>query len=152
MSNANEPESQEYNGWCIRTGADFRQRIRLSDPTQPNPDYPATSKFKYLPKPLDAFTFQMDIRTRNSKDAPLVISLTNANGGIIQALDADADAGFLTFFIDDTVTVDDTNPESIANQDKVFFDLFQIPTTPGADREFLFNGKIEVKHTITDVQ
>ena len=150
MSNQNQNE-QVYNGWCIRVGADFRQRIRLSDPNQPNPDFPATSKFKYLPKPLDALDFQMDLRTRAGTGSPLVVSLSTTNGGIIKAADADADAGFLTFFIDDTVTGDDATDTSFANVNgKVFYDLFQLPQTPGADKEFLFEGTIPVKKTTTD--
>ncbi len=151
----------QYDGFIIEVGADFRNRLRISDPARPNPDYPDNSPFKFLPMMIDNVGFQMDIRKQPFQTADLIHSLSTSNGGIIKEPDySDSPTntvlnplqGWIELFIDHNITGDDTTDDSIAsNIGAAHYDLFFIPNNIIEDRLKIMKGSISIEDSVTQV-
>jgi len=147
--------SVRYDGWCIVTGQDFRQKFFIKDPTLPkipNPKYnvrlgdsPHNSKEIYQPKDLTNYTAQMDIRESDSRSGTLLAHL-EVGLGITLGTPDPAD-GSVELFIDNTVT--NSQPFLDFTGNESFFDIFMAEA--GGDTQRLFFGMIKIQGSITDV-
>jgi hypothetical protein len=147
--------SAEFNGWCIITGEDFRQKFFVKDPTLPkinNPNYDPAQKEDsenqskiYQPKDLTGFSAKMDIRQGPSRSSPLLISLETGLGITIGSPN-EAD-GSIELFIDNSVT--NAEPFLSFADNEAYYDIFITP--PVGDNTRLFVGSIKVEGSVTDV-
>lgn len=145
----------EFNGWCIVTGVDFRERFFVKDPTLskiPNPDYDpnlpidgtTNRKEIFQPKDLTGYTAKMDIRQSIERTSPIIKSLETGNGITI-----DGALGSVELFIDNAET--NVAPILGAAGTEGFYDIFLIPPAPTDDNEVPLFGEIKIRGTTTDV-
>ena len=144
--------------WKIITGLDFCERFLLRDPTQPkivNPDYddtqpitPINSPEIFPPLDLNNYTVKMDIRTGDTRDSALIHTIETGGGG---ASVNDPDVGFVTMFIDGSLTgAEDTGIADFAGR-CTFFDLILMPNQPGKKDIRLFKGELPIIEATTNV-
>lgn len=147
MSQKNQLVAIQYDDYSIVTGQDFRETITLKDPN---------NLIAGVAQPLDltGYTIQMDIRKTNSKNSDLLVSLTDTNGGVTGPAGGVLDAtGIVTFFIDNLVTKDTTDANSIGNNVGrcAFYDVFILPPAVGADNMQIMHGQIPITESTSNV-
>lgn len=145
------------NDFVIIAGVDFREKLRIADPSKPNPDYPASSNFEFLGKEIDNISFQMDIRDKPFRDGKLIHRLDTDIGNIVKEPDytdaptntADNELrGFIELHIDDLVTVEERFHE---NKGVLYFDLFQISDDGSEDNVKIMKGCITTENSLTEI-
>jgi len=147
--------SIEYNGWCVITGEDFREKFFIKDPTLPkidNPDFDpsmkedsANQKTLFQAKDLTGYTAKMDIRQSANRSGAILASLETGLGITIGS--PDPTDGSVELFIDNLVTNQD--PILSAAGTEAFYDIFLIPAL--GDNIRLFNGTIRIVESVTNV-
>lgn len=144
--------------WEIVTGLQFCERFLLRDPTQAkitNPDFDpllpvSTCNPETIFPPLDLnnYTGKMDIRGGNTRDSELIHTIETGGAGMTIN---DPDIGFVTLFIDGSITgAEDPGIGDFAGQ-CAFYDLFLFPNQPGKKDIRLFEGAIKIIEATTNV-
>lgn len=144
--------------WEIITGLDFCERFLLRDPTAAkiiNPDFdptqpttPINSPEIFPPLDLNNYTGKMDIRTGDTRDSQLIHTIETGGGGMTMN---DPSVGFVTNFIDGSLTGAEPGIADFADVGCRFFDLILFPNQAGKKDLRLFRGEIPIIEATTDV-
>lgn len=147
-----------YNNWEIVTGLDFSEMFLIRDPNGtkiPNPDFDPNEPVSelnpeeiYPPLDLNNYTGKMDIRAGNTRDSALIHTIETGGGGMTVN---DPALGWVTLFIDGSVTgAEDPGIGDYASK-CAYYDLFLDPNQAGMKNRRIFKGKITITEATTSV-